>query len=151
MKWLLVVCLLPVLLAIGALVMNRPPLWEPPGPLVRLKLYLTTHVAETHPEHTRPELRTLTLKLPPETLPDRVVEAMRQLGWQQIRANQAEVRALVVTSLLRFKDDVVVRLESTPAGVQVHVRSESRVGQGDLAANTRHVQDLYRRLTASAD
>jgi uncharacterized protein (DUF1499 family) len=147
MKWVIFVCLVPLLLAGGALVLNRAPLWGPPGPMARLQLYLTTHVAETRLGHERPELQPLFLELPLAQVRDEVVKAMRQLGWQQIAAEPQTVRAVVVTSLLRFKDDVEVALESTRGGVLVNVRSRSRVGQGDFAANTRHVLELYRMLS----
>jgi len=146
MKWLIGIILLPVLLGAAALLLNRAPLWQPPGPLARLQLYLTTHVAETRTDHERPELRPLTLEQPPERVRERVVEAMRRLQWRQITAEGDRVQAVVVSPLWRFKDDVRVRLQPTPDGVRVDVRSRSRIGRGDLAANTRHVLDLYRQL-----
>jgi hypothetical protein len=146
MKWLIMIIMLPLLLLVGALLMNRAPLWQEPGPMARLQLYLTTHVAATRPDHPRPELRTLVLDRPLSEVRDRVIEAMGQLGWQQIRSDGESLRALVVSPLWRFKDDVEVRLQSTEAGVRVDVQSRSRVGKGDLAANTRHILDLYQRL-----
>lgn len=151
MKWLIVIIMLPILLLAGALLMNRAPLWQEPGPLTRLQLYLTTHVAATRPDHERPELRTLLFDQPLSEVRERVVTAMQQLGWQQIRSDGEQVRAVVVTPLFRFKDDVEVRLRSNENGVQVDVKSESRVGKGDLAANTRHILDLYHRLETASE
>lgn len=47
MKWFALILALPFLLVSGGLLLNRPPLLSPPGPLERLKTYLTTNVAET--------------------------------------------------------------------------------------------------------
>ncbi len=148
MKWLIVLFIFPLLLVGGPLMFNRAPLWDPPGPLTRLRLYLTTHVAETRPGHERPELRPIILELPQRQVRERVVRVMRQLHWQQITEEQQTVRAVVVTPMLHFKDDVEVVLASTRKGIQVNVRAQSRIGKGDFAANTRHIQELYRMLSA---
>ena len=58
MRWLSLLFVLPILLLVAGLLGNRPPLFSPPGPLERLKAYLTTNVAETRPDHPFPELRT---------------------------------------------------------------------------------------------
>jgi hypothetical protein len=57
MKWLALVFALPFVLLAGALLLNCPPLFAPPGPLVRLKACLTTNIAETRDGHFFPELR----------------------------------------------------------------------------------------------
>jgi uncharacterized protein (DUF1499 family) len=71
-----------------------------------------------------------------------VLAGMEQLGWREIRTDDGEVRAVVVSALFRFRDDVRVRFEAGESGTRLHVRSASRVGKGDLAANARHVLDL---------
>jgi hypothetical protein len=126
--------------------MNRPPLSSPPGPAARLKTYLTTNVAETRLEHPYPELRTPHLDAAPDRVREAVVVAMEDLGWREISGSGGEVRAVVVSSLFRFRDDVTVRLEEANGGTLVHARSASRVGRGDLAANARHLQDLLAAL-----
>jgi uncharacterized protein (DUF1499 family) len=147
MKWLLLVLLSPFLLALAALVLNRVPWLDPPGPAARLKLYLTTNVAETRVDHVRPELRPLELALPEPQMRDAVIAVIERLGWRDLDEENGVLSAVVVTPLLRFKDDVGVRIEPQTEGlVRVQVRSASRVGQGDLGANTRHVMDLFAQL-----
>ncbi|MEJ2577017.1 MAG: DUF1499 domain-containing protein [Gammaproteobacteria bacterium] len=146
LKWWILMLSLPVALLAGALLLNRPPWFEPPGPLARLRLYLTTNVAETRVDHARPELRPLVLALPEPDARARVEAAMRTLGWRNVRRTGEALTAEVVTPLLRFVDDVAVRLEPGADGILVQVRSASRLGRGDLAANTRHVLDLYAAL-----
>lgn len=144
MKWLLILLLcLPVLLMAGALALNRVPLFDPPGPMVRLKAYLGTNVAETRADHAFTELRTPKLAMSMDAATIRVVAVMTSLGWHEVRAEGGVISAVVVSSLLGFKDDVAVRLESVEGGVLMHARSASRVGKGDFGANLRHLRDLF--------
>ncbi|MEN8168042.1 MAG: DUF1499 domain-containing protein [Pseudomonadota bacterium] len=147
MKWLLLVPLIPLLLVIGALIANRPPLLDPPGPLQRLRLYFTTHVAETRVDHERPELRPIWLGMDEKQALSEIASAMDRLHWQDVRQQDGVVRALVVTPLLGFKDDIEVWLEPTGEGTLLQARSVSRIGRGDLAANTRHILELFQLLS----
>ncbi|MCG6861308.1 MAG: DUF1499 domain-containing protein [Chromatiaceae bacterium] len=143
MKWFALVLALPFLFLGGALLLNRPPMLSPPGPLERFKTYLTTNVAQTRLEHVLPELHPSLFLADEEETQDAVVKAMRSLGWREIQAMDGEVRAVVVSPLFRFRDDVTVRPEATEGGTLLHARSASRVGKGDLAANARHLQALF--------
>jgi hypothetical protein len=146
MKWLVALLAVPLALVAGGLVVNRPPLSSPPGPAARLKTYLTTNVAETRLEHPFPELRTPHLDAGPDRVGEALTAAMDDLGWREVAESDGEIRAVVVSALFRFRDDVTVRLEEANGGTLVHARSASRVGQGDLAANARHLQDLLTAL-----
>ncbi|KAL4430179.1 hypothetical protein ABPG77_004961 [Micractinium sp. CCAP 211/92] len=55
---------------------------------------------------------------------------------------------LDVTALMRFKDDVAVRVRPSPSGgdVVVDVRSASRVGKGDLGANAARISKYMEAL-----
>ena len=150
MKWAVLILLAPVFAGVLALLLNRLPWLDPPGPAARLRLYLTTNVAETRLDHVRPELRPLTLPLPERQVREQVLQAIERLGWLEPREANGVLHALVVTPLLRFKDDVEVRFEPAPDGIRVQVRSASRVGRGDLGANTRHVMDLLAQLRGPA-
>jgi len=143
MKWLALLLLLPLLLLAGGLVLNRPPLLSPPGPLERLKVYLMTNVAETRVDHPFPELRPLLV--PADTVEARVAvrDAMEVLGWTEIREANGEITAVVTTPLFRFRDDVSVHLEPRGDATRLYARSASRVGRGDLAANARHLRQLF--------
>jgi hypothetical protein len=143
MKWLLLIAAIPLLLTTGALLLNRPPLSIEPGPWERLKTYLTQNVAETLPDHRFPELRTPLFSATADAVRTATLEAMRDLGWEQVQAGKAEIRGVVVSSLFRFRDDISVRLEETAGGTLFHARSASRIGRGDLAANGRHLRELF--------
>lgn len=149
MKLLVLVVLaliaLPVLLLAAGLVANRVPLLEPPGLGQRLRTYLTANVAETAPDAPFAELRAPLFNASPEALIRAVETASHRLGWGlgSVDRAQGTLKAVVITPLWRFKDDVEIRVLSAPeGGVTLHVRSVSRVGKGDLGANTRHILDL---------
>jgi len=149
-RWLLVAVAVFVVMLAAGIVGNRLPLGDPPGPSVRLDTYLNTHVAETSEDAAFPELRTRRYVLPADVLYAKVKEAVvRMPGWEIAAANddRREVHAVVTTKLFRFKDDVTIGVIPEPGGRQaLKVRGESRVGKGDLGANTRHVLDLYDAL-----
>lgn len=136
----------PLLLLLGALLLNRAPLLQEPGPWARLKVYLGSNVAQTQVAHAHPELRPRQFPLAPGELLDRVAAAMRELGWQRIRVEGERVHAEVVTPLLRFTDDVQAWVEAAPGGSVLHLRSASRLGKADFAANQRHLQQLLEAL-----
>jgi uncharacterized protein (DUF1499 family) len=60
----------------------------------------------------------------------------------------AYVHAVFTTRLLRFRDDVELRLDRE-AGV-VHVRSASRVGYSDLGANQARIESIRSRWNPQA-
>ncbi|MFH0351233.1 MAG: DUF1499 domain-containing protein [Chromatiales bacterium] len=145
---ILILLVLALGLLAGALAGNRLPWLEPPGPWVRLMTYLGSNMAQTDAANTFTELRPRLYHAAPEQVFAKVREAMTQLGWEVVREDRDRLRleAVVTTRLLRFKDDFVVRLAPAEGQTAVHVESRSRVGRGDLGANTRHILDLYERL-----
>jgi uncharacterized protein (DUF1499 family) len=143
MKWLALLGLLPVGLLIGGLWLNAPPVRDPPGPIARLKTYLTTNVAETVPDHAFAELRTPLVRADLPATRAAVHSVMQRLGWEDIQEAGDEIQGTVVTRWLHFRDEVRVRLEATPEATRVHARSASRVGRGDLGANAAHLRTLF--------
>lgn len=55
---------------------------------------------------------------------------------------------LAVTPLMRFKDDVSIRVRQAEGEVVVDVRSASRVGKGDLGCNGARIEKLLAALRA---
>lgn len=144
--FVLTILMIPPLLVGGAILLNRPGLFESPGPWPRLRAYLTSNVAQTANEHPFPELRLALFRQSSDALRGRVLQAMRGLGWQKIREHNGVIHAEVVTPLLRFRDDVSARIEPLGRGSLLHLRSSSRVGRADFAANRRHLVLLIERL-----
>jgi uncharacterized protein (DUF1499 family) len=146
MKLLALILVLPFLLLAGGLLLNRPPLFAPPGPVERLRTYLMTNVAETREEHLFAELRPPLFAAEVIETQGAVVTAMGSLGWREIQPSEGEVRAVVVSAIFRFRDDVTVWPQATEGGTLLHARSASRVGKGDLAANAGHLRALFSEM-----
>lgn len=144
---ILAACIAVTLIA-GGLLFNRLPWTEPPGVAARVRVYLTTNVAQTSETALFPELRPRTYPLPPGQMLTRMRDAAHALGWQIVAENAGRgmLGAVVTTPLMRFKDDVTATVKPENSGSVVYVHSQSRVGKGDLGANTRHVLDFYDAL-----
>lgn len=149
-RMLFVLLLSVVLLLTLGVLQNAPPLSDPPGAAVRLYTYLSTNVAETAVGSPFPELRARKYTLAPDALYAKAREAIARLPrWQIVEASDAkrELRVVVTSWIFRFKDDVTISIVAEPdARPLLMVRSASRVGRGDLAANARHILDFYDAL-----
>jgi uncharacterized protein (DUF1499 family) len=149
-KWVVVLVVVAIALLAGGIALNRLPLDDPPGSMVRINTYLNTNVAETIEGSPFAELRPRRYTLPAEQLYAKVKEAAGQLPrWRVVEADDQTRRlhAVVTSMLFRFKDDVNIEVVPEPGGrPSLMVRSASRVGKGDLGTNTRHVLDLYDAL-----
>jgi uncharacterized protein (DUF1499 family) len=149
LRWLLALLVVGIVLLAGGVAGNDLPLRDSPGLLARLDTYLNTHVAETVEGSPFPELRPRHYPTSPDVLYGKITEAMSRLPrWEVVASSKdvREVHAVVTTPLLRFKDDVVVRVIPEPGRPALVIRAQSRIGRGDLGANTRHVLDLYKAL-----
>lgn len=74
----------------------------------------------------------------------RALETASALGWKVYHENRSTgvIEAVDSTSIMGFKDDVVIRIRSSATGSQLDLRSVSRVGVGDLGANAQRIQDF---------
>lgn len=100
-----------------------------------------------------PGVRPLTLAAPPAAAYPRALEAARAMGWHVAAADPAagRIEATATTLWFGFKDDVVIRIRAGGAGSRIDVRSVSRVGQSDLGANARRIEEFLARLTFPKD
>lgn len=143
--------LLAALLA-GGLALNDLPWDDTPGTAVRLQTYLDSHVAETAEGSPFPELRPRHyLQLSPEelyTVVERVIGAMPDWTVAARDAKARRIEAVVSTSLLRFQDDMSIHVtpEAKGTAAVLFMRSQSRIGHGDLGANTRHILNLVAQV-----
>ena len=150
MRILIMLIVIAVLLLAAGIAGNRPPLTHPPGLAARLKIYLTTNRAATDSAAAFPELRPHDYALSPEQLFAAARATAETLSWMIVSEEVAHRRlhAVVTTRLWRFKDDVRITIEALPNGARLKLVSQSRVGRGDLGANTRHILDFYSVLDA---
>ncbi len=63
-------------------------------------------------------------------------------GWALEQTAPGRIKFVATSRIFRFKDDVVVRIEATPDGTRVDVRSRSRMGKGDMGANAKRIDEL---------
>lgn len=76
--------------------------------------------------------------------------AALDLGWDVVAVDQGDstLEATATTRLLRFVDDVVVRVRATDTGAIIDVRSKSRLGRGDLGTNAVRIRAFRERVLA---
>jgi len=154
---LLLLVVIVFLLVTGILLHNRAQLLTTPGIAERLKIYLTQNSVQTSAQHRFPELRSAHFQVTEETLFRAVQSAVVNLGWSLSAENadsgtgQYRLHALVTTPVFRFQDDVMILVHGQDCrhgslDTILDVRSSSRVGKGDLAANAGHVQSLLEQV-----
>ena len=154
MKILLILVLVVLGLVFGTLIKNDAHLLQSPGVQKRLAVYLTSNVAETADSHPFRELRTPVFNRPAEVLYKQVIEAVATLGWKVVYSDPDNqiVNVTIQTPLLMFTDDMAIQVKYIdPEHASLHVRSASRVGKADFAANQGHILALLKVLAQQAD
>lgn len=71
---------------------------------------------------------------------ERAVEKLPR--WALGNSAYGELSATRQTGLLRFTDDITVRIVERNGGTEAHFESASRVGKGDLGQNPRNLTEL---------
>ena len=97
-----------------------------------------------------PYVQPLLLPLPPARAFDAALAAARDVGLAIVNADAAAgaITAVATTRMLRFKDDVTIRVSADAAGSRIDVRSKSRIGRGDLGTNARRIRRLLDAVRA---
>jgi hypothetical protein len=95
-----------------------------------------------------PDLQPLVVSQPVSVVFAAARDVVAEKGWTLVDANEAQgrIEATAATSWVRFKDDVVIRIQDTGSATRVDVRSKSRVGRGDMGVNARRVRDYLGAL-----
>ncbi len=90
------------------------------------------------------DLAPATVKRPaPDVFETALRQAQQQKHWEVTfsDANAGVIEAVAVTPLLRFRDDVIVRIRPDgEGGARVDMRSKSREGRSDLGANAKRIR-----------
>lgn len=97
-----------------------------------------------------PHIAPLALPLPPEQAFARALTVAQGMGWAIAGTSPAEgrIEATDTTPFFGFKDDVVIRVTAAPPGSRIDVRSLSRIGDSDLGANARRIENFLKQLRA---
>ncbi len=99
------------------------------------------------------DIQTLTLQAPTDEVFAKAEALIKQGGWEIATADAAEgrIEATDTVALLKFKDDVVLRIVSGEKEGEtiVDIRSVSRIGLSDLGVNAKRVRELLADLKVS--
>jgi uncharacterized protein (DUF1499 family) len=98
-----------------------------------------------------PDLQPRVFSASPEKVGRAVEEAIKRLpGWTLVGVGHGPagtaIQAVHETRLLRFKDDVTVRISREGGKTRVSIRSRSRVGKIDFGQNARNIRELFVEL-----
>lgn len=86
-------------------------------------------------------------RIPPERLLAAFRRAVEGLpNWEVASSEERELRAVRTTRLLRFRDDVKVRVYGDGDDAGAELTSASRIGKGDLGQNPRNIMELLRTV-----
>ncbi len=93
-----------------------------------------------------PDLKTIVTNIPIDDAFEKAATTAEGLGWEIYHrdANAGIIEAMDTTSIMAFKDDIVIRVRSNADGTLIDLRSVSRVGQGDIGANAERIRSFSR-------
>lgn len=106
---------------------------------------------ETGKTRQYPDLQPQRLRAPWSAVLDAVhAVARRQERWriEEFDPEGGTLKAVAVTRLARFRDDVWVRAERDGEDVVVNIRSKSRLGKGDFGVNAKRIRAFQAALDA---
>ncbi len=154
MKIIVVLLLFTVILILATLIKNDANLLKQPGPVQRMKVFLTTNVAETADNHVFSELETPVFDLPAAVLYQRVLQSAIKLNWQVVDNDSEDMTAtfIVQSVAFAFKDDILAHVNSIDETTSsLYLRSASRLGKADFAANSAHLQALIKGIRTGTE
>jgi uncharacterized protein (DUF1499 family) len=98
-----------------------------------------------------PDLDTLQTTLGIDEAFERAVQVAAELGWEVYHRDRDAgiIEAVETTSIMAFRDDVVIRVRGNAEGAYLDLRSVSRVGQGDIGANAERIRRFIDAFKAS--
>jgi uncharacterized protein (DUF1499 family) len=102
------------------------------------------------------DLKTLALRQPVAQVLTVATTLAHERGWQIAASEPSSGRleAIASVSLIRFHDDVVLRVRPADAGAVgslVDMRSRSRIGASDLGVNAKRIREFLQALAAASD
>ena len=95
-----------------------------------------------------PDLAPIEVDLPPAEALRRARETAEALGWTVSWVDEETLRmeAFEVTRVFQFVDDIAIRVRRAGSGSVIDLRSNSRVGGGDIGANAARIIAFRDRL-----
>ena len=95
-----------------------------------------------------PHLATRRYNINADKVFDTALAFAQSADWVIACADKADgrIEATATTPILRFKDDVIIRIRALANGTRLDIRSASRVGKSDLGVNARRIGALLQQL-----
>lgn len=93
-----------------------------------------------------PNVRPLVIDEPPQTVLAAAQAEAEEAGWRIARITDNRIEATATTRWFGFEDDVVIRLTEVENGVQVDMRSASRLGASDVGTNAARIETFLSAL-----
>ena len=95
-----------------------------------------------------PDLQTLRSTLSIDAAFDRALQVASDMGWEVYHQdrNAGVIEAVDTTSIMAFKDDIIIRVRSNAQGTLLDLRSVSRVGIGDIGANAKRIRSFQHQF-----
>ncbi len=128
---------------------NGANLFQPPGVVERLQIFLTTNKAKTALNHKFYELQPPVFDMSSAQLYKKMIHVATELKWEVLsNDSQNETANFVARSpMFLFEDDIYVQVLFVDTNKSsLFVESYSRRGRADFAANSGHIQELFNRL-----
>ncbi|MBK1874435.1 DUF1499 domain-containing protein [Marinobacter sp. 1-3A] len=93
-----------------------------------------------------PQLKPILVDAPLASVMETVKRKIQARGWKIAGTTDNTIEATATTRWFGFKDDVAIRMTETEQGVQVDMRSASRLGKSDLGTNAERIQIFFEDL-----
>jgi len=114
-----------------------------------LRAWPIINVVETGQTPEYPDIQPRMYRQPVERVFDAALHTIQRLPrWLLVsyRTESGEIRAEATTRVLRFHDDVLIRVTRRGGETVVTVRSASRIGRGDFGQNARNIRAFFEEL-----
>tara|TARA_R110001599_G_scaffold113214_1_gene278348 strand:- start:1980 stop:2651 length:672 start_codon:yes stop_codon:yes gene_type:complete len=95
-----------------------------------------------------PYIKPLVLDEAPQMVLAAAQAEAEEAGWRIARITDNHIEATATTRWFGFEDDVVIRLTELENGVQVDMRSASRLGASDVGTNAARIEKFLTALEA---
>lgn len=136
-----------ILISFATILKQGVSLTDAPGLKARLGDFFRYNTVETSDNHRYPELLTPDYATSSEQLKEAILESISNLGWELQEDNGDKLHVIISSAMVNFKDDMHIQLIADGADkTKLKIRSSSRVGRADFAANLSHVVKLKKQL-----
>ena len=93
-----------------------------------------------------PDITSIQSSLPSEDAFKRALDIAEAMNWEIVSqdVNTGIIEAVSSTILFDFKDDVVIRVQSSEKGSLIDIRSHSRIGRSDRGKNAQRIRQFIK-------